>query len=57
MLKLGIAALVGFGVGVFVAKMAYEAKVRGVIHTGLDKVGLSGGFVEDTIDAVAGVAG
>lgn len=50
-----IAGGVGFGLGLFVAKMGYEAKVRGGIHDVLGKVKLDGGFVESTIDKLAGV--
>ncbi len=55
MTKVIIAGIAGFAVGLFVAKMAYESKVRGGIHTALDTVGLGGGFVESTVDKLAGV--
>lgn len=61
MWKYALVGALGFGAGLFVAKLAYEAKVRGAINSGLGSVGdklginLRGGFVENTIDAVAGV--
>ena len=55
MWKLALAGGIGFAVGVFVAKMAYESKVRGGVHTVLDKVNLGGGTVESTVDSLLGV--
>ncbi len=61
MLKLALAGGIGFAIGLFVAKLSYEAKVRGGIGDALgtvgDKVGINlrGGFVETTIDRLAGV--
>ncbi len=61
MLKLVIVGAAGFAAGLFVAKLAYEAKVAGGIHDVLDAAGkkfgvkLTDGFVENTIDKLAGV--
>ncbi len=50
-----LAAAGGFGLGVLVAKHAYESKVQGAAHTVLDKVGLAGGTVESAVDSLLGV--
>jgi hypothetical protein len=60
MWKIALGVVAGFAAGVFVAKLGYEAKVRGGIGDFLDlgsKVGINlrGGFVESTIDNLAGV--
>lgn len=61
MWKLALAGAVGFAAGIFVAKLAYEAKVRNAIGDVLDAAGkktgvnLRGGFVEGTFDTLAGV--
>ncbi len=50
-----LAAAGGFALGLYVAKMKYESQVRSGIGDVLGKVGLGGGFVESTIDKLAGV--
>lgn len=50
-----IAGAAGVGLGIFIAKNAYENKVRTGVGGALDKVGLGGGVVEDIADKLLGV--
>lgn len=61
MWKIGLGVTIGFAAGLFVAKLAYESKVRNAIGSGLDAIGskagvnLRGGTVEGIADYFAGV--
>ncbi len=54
-LWIALAGAGGFALGVFVAKNAYENKVRTGVGTVLDKFGAGGGVVESTVDQLLGV--